>query len=93
MFKLGVSLFFNKVCNLILKKTLSHDFFCDYYEIFKKILFIECLPWHNLGQKFVDFFHFLAQFLFTLSEMELDYYHQKVNVRVAERLKTSFLEN
>ena len=37
-------------------------------------------------------FHFLAQFLFTKSEMELDYYHHRVNVRVAEqvaeRLKT-----
>ena len=37
-------------------------------------------------------FHFLAQFVFTTSEKELDYYHQKVNVRVAsrvaERLKT-----
>ena len=33
-------------------------------------------------------FHFLAQFPFTTSETELDYYHQKVNARVAERLKT-----
>ena len=39
----------------------------------------------------VNFFHFLAQFLFTVSKTELDYYCQNVNVqivsRVAERLK------
>ena len=37
-------------------------------------------------------FHFLVQFVFIISETELDYYHQKVNVpvvsRLAERLKT-----
>ena len=36
-------------------------------------------------------FHFLAQFVFSTIETELNYYHQKVNVkvasRVAERLK------
>ena len=46
----------------------------------------------NLGQNIWRLFHFLAQFLFTTSETELDYYQQKVNVRVAsrvaERLKT-----
>ena len=30
-------------------------------------------------------FSYLEQFLFTTSEMELDYYHQKVNVAVASR--------
>ena len=33
-------------------------------------------------------FHLLAQFPFATSETELEYYHQKVNVRVAERLNT-----
>ena len=47
---------------------------------------------YNLGQKICRLFHFLSSFLFTISETEPDYYHQKVNVRVisqvAERLKT-----
>ena len=47
---------------------------------------------HNLGQNICGLVHFLAQLLFTISETKLDYYHQKVNVRVAsrvaERLKT-----
>ena len=39
-----------------------------------------------LGKKFVDkIFHILAQILFTASETELDYDHQKVSVRVASR--------
>ena len=33
----------------------------------------------NLGQNICRLFHFLAQFLFTTSETEPDYYHQKVN--------------
>ena len=45
-----------------------------------------------LDKIFKDFFIFLAQFVFTASELELNYYHQKVHVRVAsrvaERLKT-----
>ena len=49
-----------------------------------------------LGKIFVDFFNFLAQFIFTTSGKELDYYHQKVNVRVAsqvfKRLKTGSQE-
>ena len=40
-----------------------------------------------------DTFHILAQFPFTTSESELDYHHEKVNLRVAsriaERLKTT----
>ena len=47
---------------------------------------------YNLGQNICRLFHFSAQFFFTVSETELDYYHQKVSVqvasRVAERLKT-----
>ena len=45
----------------------------------------------NLGQNICWLFHFLAQFVFTTSETELDYYHHRVNVRVAERLKTQEL--
>ena len=44
--------------------------------------------WQNIGR----LFRVLAKFIFTTSATELDYYHQKVNVRVAsqvaERLKT-----
>ena len=46
----------------------------------------------NLGQNIWRLFHFLEQFFFTASETELNYYHQKLSVRVAsrvaERLKT-----
>ena len=34
--------------------------------------------------KIIRLFYLLAQFPFTLSETELDYYHQKLNVRVAK---------
>ena len=44
-----------------------------------------------MDKTFLDFFHFLAQFVFTASETELDYYHHKVNVRVAERPNTQDL--
>ena len=40
----------------------------------------------NLRQKVRRLFHVLSQFLFTTSEMELDYYHQKVNVRDASQV-------
>ena len=46
---------------------------------------------YNLGQNIWRLFHVLAQFLFITSETELDYYDQKVIVRVAERLKTKDL--
>ena len=42
---------------------------------------------YNLGQNIWRLFDVLAQFLFTTSETELDYYHQKVSSRVAERLR------
>ena len=46
----------------------------------------------NLGQNICRLFHFLAQFVFTTNETELDCHHQKVNTRVASpvavRLKT-----
>ena len=37
-------------------------------------------------QKIWRHFHVLAQFLFITSEAELDYYHQKISVRVASRI-------
>ena len=40
--------------------------------------------WKNICR----LFHILAQFPFTISEQKLDYYHQKVNIPVAERFKT-----
>ena len=41
---------------------------------------------YNLKQNIQRLFHFLAQFVFTTNETEVDYYHQKVNVRVASRI-------
>ena len=38
---------------------------------------------HNLGQNICRLLHFSEQFLFTTNKTELDYYHQKVNVRIA----------
>ena len=47
---------------------------------------------YNRGQNIWRLFHVLAHFLYTTGETELDYYYQKVSVRVAsrvaERLKT-----
>ena len=40
---------------------------------------------HNHGQNICRLFHVLAKFPFTKSESELDYYHQKVNIRFASR--------
>ena len=40
----------------------------------------------NLGQNVQRLFHLLAQLVFTASETDVDYYHQKVNLRVASRV-------
>ena len=40
----------------------------------------------NLGPSICRLFQFLEQFFFTTSETGLDYYHQKVSVRVASRV-------
>ena len=52
---------------------------------------------YNLGQNVCRLFHILTQFPLTKGKAELDYYHQKVNIRVAsrvtERLKTQDLGN
>ena len=37
----------------------------------------------NLEQNICRLFYFLTQFVFTTIETELNYYHQKLNVRVA----------
>ena len=39
---------------------------------------------YNLGQNICRLFHFLARFLFTTSDTELDHYHKKKSVRVHE---------
>ena len=41
---------------------------------------------YNLEQNICRLFHFLAQFLFSASDTELDYYHHRVNVRVATQV-------
>ena len=38
---------------------------------------------HNLEENICRLFHVLAQFLLYTSETELDYYKQKINLRVA----------
>ena len=40
---------------------------------------------HNLRQNICRLFHVLAQFLFTTSATELDYYHQRMNAQVTSR--------
>ena len=54
-------------------------------ELFKCIL-----AYYNLVQKICRLFHALAQFLFSISERNLDYYHQEVNVRVVSRVAKRF---
>ena len=48
--------------------------------------------YYNLGQNIWGLFHVLAQFLFLISETELDYYHKKVRVWFVKWLK-KFQEN
>ena len=45
---------------------------------------------YNLGQNICRLFPFLAEFVLSTSETELDYYQQKVNVRVASRMAEQF---
>ena len=44
-------------------------------------------------EKCFRLFHVLAPFFFTISETELDYYRQNVNVRVVSRVTEQFTEN
>ena len=41
---------------------------------------------YYLGQNICRIFHVFVQFLLTTSDMELDFYHQKVDMRVASRV-------
>ena len=42
---------------------------------------------HNLGQSICRLFLFLAQFLFTVSETELDYYHHNPGLNILALFK------
>ena len=52
--------------------------FCEDFSILKAI--------GNLGQNIERFFQVLANFSFTTSEIEVDYYHPKANTRVVSRV-------
>ena len=54
------------------------------YLLYKKTLG-ECLYIldYNLGQNISRLLHVLSKFLFTISEAQLAYYHEKVNMQVA----------
>ena len=41
---------------------------------------------NNLEQNICRLFHVLTQLLFSTSETELDYYHQKMKLRVASQV-------
>ena len=45
--------------------------------------YVHCflLAYYSLEQNIWRLFHVLAQFLFTLSETKLNYYHQKVSLQ------------
>ena len=67
---------------------------CRLYQAFDFVLthLMPLVPFYNLGQSICRLFHVIAQFVFTTSEAELDYYKQTVNsgvaLRVAEQPKT-----
>ena len=74
---------------MVFDSTQENPFsFRFYFKVNRKNLGFSKKWYYNLGQNICWLFHVLAQFLFTISETELNYYHQKVNVRVAKRLKT-----
>ena len=52
----------------------------------RSLLYLLAIFFYNLEQNIYRLFHVLAQFLFTTSETEIDYYHQKVDVRVISRV-------
>ena len=45
---------------------------------------------HTILGKNCRLFHILVKFLFTTIEIELDYYHQKVNVQIASWVSKRF---
>ena len=73
--------------NFHIKETRTLQYIFDHVSYLKRNMtqntsFLSlCLITCNLGHKTCRLFHVLAQFLFTTSETELDYYHQKVSVR------------
>ena len=74
---------------MVFDSTQENPFsFRFYFKTNRKNLGFSVKWYSNLGQNICLLFHVLAQFLFTISETEQNYYHQKVNVRVAKRLKT-----
>ena len=61
----------------------------SFLPIFEWILlpnFLVQSHFYNFGQNICRISHVLAQFLFTTSDTEPDYYQQEVNVRVALRV-------
>ena len=53
--------------------------------IYNIYIYAHTLPYSQAIKKHVETFNFLAQFPFTTSKKELEYYHQKLNVRVVSR--------
>ena len=69
--------------------TSAWVFFCKFAAIFQKAFRAEFFP--QFEENICRLFDvLLAQFLFTTSEMVLDYYQQKVNVWVASRVAEQF---
>ena len=69
---------------------ISWAFCAVLFAIYRSWLCVSCFGFlrdrfFNLGQNICRLFQFLAQFLFSTSETELDYYHWNVNIRVASR--------
>ena len=79
--------------NIFGSVTSQEDLEC--YRSIKINLYLQ--SWTKSWTEWTKFFHFLVQILFTTSEMALDYYLEKVIIRVvsrvAERLKTEDLGN
>ena len=72
---------------LCFTKTLYDIYQINFTKKLKVMLsWIQFLVSHKLGQNICRLFHFLGQVSFTISETELDYYQQKVNVQIASRV-------
>ena len=79
-----------KIINQLIFFFVSNFLFYQAFLWFSEQLFGYSLSFqkitYNLGQNICRYFHFLAQFLFNTSEVELDYYNQKV--KFDKQLKT-----
>ena len=64
---------------------LKTDYFCGFNTFLKKKRLKGKFS-NNLGRNICRRSHFFAQLLFITSEMALDYYHWKLNVRVASQV-------